>query len=103
METSILISGKQGSGKTVRMNQILSKCKKSVIKEVSPKEFLSLSSDKLNQKRIYAIEEVVDISKVLEINNRISQFELKVIAATQLSSVELLSQPIENFALVFLH
>ncbi len=103
METSILISGKQGSGKTVRMNQLISKCKKSVVKEVSPKAFLSLSSDKLNPKRIYAIDEVVDISQVLEINNRISKFDLNVVATTQLSSVELLNQPVENFAFIFLH
>ena len=103
METSILISGERMSGKTFRMNQILSKCKNSVVKEVSPKAFLSLSLDKLSQKRIYAIDEVDDISHVLEINKLISQFDLKVIATTQLSSVELLSQPIENFALVFLH
>ena len=103
METSILISGKQGSGKTIRMNKIISKCKKSVVKEITPKAFLSLSSDKLSPKRIYAIDEVVDISQVLEINKLISQFDLKVVAATQLSSVELLSQPIENFALIFLH
>ena len=103
METSILISGKQGSGKTVRMNQLISKCKKSVVKEISPKAFLSLSSDKLSPKRIYAIDEVVDLSQVLAINDRISQFDLKVIATTQLSSVELLSQPVENFAFLFLH
>jgi Cdc6-like AAA superfamily ATPase len=103
METSILISGKQGSGKTFRMNQIISKCKKSVVNEISPKAFLSLSSDKLSPKCIYVIDEVVDISQVLEINNRISQFDLKVVAATQLSSNELLSQPIENLALIFLH
>ena len=103
METSILISGKQGSGKTFRMNQLISKCKKSVVKEISPKAFLSLSSDKLSPKRIYAIDEVVDLSQVSAINDRISQFDLKVIATTQLSSVELLSQPVENFAFLFLH
>ena len=103
METSILFSGCSGSGKTFRMNKIISKCKKSVVKEISPKAFLSLSSDKLSPKRIYAIDEVVNLSQVSEINNRISQFDLKVIASTQLSSVELLSQPLENFAFVFLH
>ena len=103
METSILISGKQGSGKTFRMNQLISKCKKSVVKEISPKAFLSLSSDKLSPKRIYAIDEVVDLSQVSAINDRISQLDLKVIATTQLSSVELLSQPVENFAFLFLH
>ena len=103
METSILFSGSSASGKTFRMKQILSKCKKSVVKEVSPKAFLSIPTEKLNPKRIYAIDEVVNLSQVSEINNRISQFDLKVIAATQLSSVELLSQPLENFAFVFLH
>ena len=74
MKISILISGKQGSGKTTRMNQILSNCKKTEIKEISPEAFLSLSSDKFNSKfichcvglarpvpprasRIYAIDE----------------------------------------------
>ena len=103
METSILISGKQGSGKTFRMNQIIAKCKKSSVKEISPKAFLSLSSDKLSPRRIYAIDEVVEMEQVLEINSRIKQFDLKVVATTQLSNVELLSQPIENFALIFLH
>ena len=103
METSILFSGPVGSGKTFGMNKIISKCKKSVVKEISPKAFLSLSSDKLSPKRIYAIDEVVDLSQVSAINDRISQFDLKVIATTQLSSVELLSQPVENFAFLFLH
>lgn len=102
METSILISGNAGSGKTVRMQKILSKCKKSVVKQISPKAFLSLSSDKLSPKHIYAIDEVVDIRQILEINNRISQFDIKVVASTQLSKVELSSQPIENFAFIFL-
>ena len=103
METSILISGKQGSGKTIRMNKIISKCKKSVVKEITPKAFLSLSSDKLSPKRIYAIDEVVDISQVLEIDKLISQFDLKVVATTQLPSSETLIQPVENFAFIFLH
>ena len=102
MKISILISGKQGSGKTTRMNQILSNCKKTGIKEISPEAFLSLSSDKLNTKRIYVIDGIIDTNQVLQINNLISKFDLSVIATTQLSKEELLDFKFDNFAVVFL-
>ena len=102
MKTSILISGKQGSGKTFKMKELLSTYEKSVIKEISPEAFLSLSPLKMNPKWIYSVEGVVDLNQISKIDKLISQFDLKVIATTLLSRNELSSQPIKSFEFFFL-
>lgn len=100
METSILFSGTYATGKTLLLRTLISRHNKSIVKEVSPEAFLSLSSDKFNSKFIYVLDEVVESSQLVAINKIVSDFGLTVYASTQLKSE---IPEISKFSVFFLH
>ena len=103
---SLLFAGRQGTSKTFILDQIVAAFSNENICRILPNEFFSLSPRQLNSSLVYVVDELGDINELLEIDKLIELFDLKVIAAIQLSSglskEELKSQDFKNFSPVYL-
>lgn len=103
---SLLLAGRSGTDKSFVLKQIVVAFPSENICQILPKEFFSLSPRQLNSSLVYVVDELGDISELLEIDKLIELFDLKVIAAIQLSSgltkEELDSQDFNNFHPVYL-
>jgi Tfp pilus assembly pilus retraction ATPase PilT len=90
MKKSILITGKQGSGKTTKLNELLSQSDQSKSIEMSYKKFqLSLKFELRSKYDVVAIDEVVSVEQIDYLSSAVSQFGFILIVATQKSVKEL--------------
>jgi hypothetical protein len=100
MEKSILITGKQGTGKTTKMEKLISeigkeKIFKTIWERVAEHEFLPLGFLPLEDiVAIDAIPSIKDIQMIIDWKN---YHKKKVIAVTQVSIFELLESDIDLF------
>jgi septin family protein len=90
MKKSILLTGKQGSGKTTKLNELLSQSDQSKSTEMSYNKFqLSLKSELRPKYDVVAIDAVVSVEQIDYLSNAVSQFGFILIVATQKSVKEL--------------
>lgn len=90
MKKSILLTGKQGSGKTTKLNELLSQCEQSKSTEMLYEKFqLSLKSELRAKYDVVAIDEIVSVEQINYLSSAISQFNFILIVATQKSVKEL--------------
>lgn len=101
MNKSILLTGKQGSGKTRKINEILSSLDQSKCTEMSFIEFqLSIKSELKNQFDVIALDEIYSIEQISYLSAAISSFNFILIVATQKSVNELETSVLSNFDVV---
>ena len=101
MKKSIIIFGKQGSGKTTKMSSMLSELDKSSIKKFigsnfSYKSLLNLSAEV----KTVAIDEVLDVEMIKMVNDVSQQNNFKFIVVTQLKYESVPSDVLSAFEIV---
>ena len=101
MKKSVLITGKQGSGKTAKFKDMLSSLDQSKCTEMSFKEFqLSIKSDLKKQFDVIALDEIYSVEQIKYLSAAISTFNFILIVATQMSVNELETSVLSNFDVI---
>ena len=89
MKKSILLTGKQGSGKTTKLNELLSQCDQSKSTIMTYENFKSYNKTELREKYdVIAIDEIFDVEQFDYLSCVMSHFGFILIISTQLSVKE---------------
>lgn len=101
MKKSVLLIGKQSSGKTTKIKKLLASMDQSKCTEMSFEKFqLSIKSDLKEQFDVIALDEIYSVEQIKYLSAAISTFNFILIVATQLSINELETSVLSNFDVV---
>ena len=101
MEKSIIIFGKQASGKTTKMSSMLLELDKSSVKSFAGNRFSYKSLLNLSAKvKIVAIDDLIDIEMIKIVNDASQQNDFKFIVTTPLKYESVPSDVLSAFEIV---
>lgn len=100
MKKVILIIGRQASGKTTKLKEILSNYKPDKVSILSFNSFSFYSPKELEQVEVVAVEEIYDAKQLEEILQVSAQVNCQIIATCQTGNFELTETLLSNFEVI---